>query len=246
MASGSDEEVLFRTFEEQEMTDVDRDDVTREQARERDRIRQEEVSRGRRNMFGAGPQINLQDRGFLQVRRIEKPKVFPAMYDGSTNWADYEVHFSMVAEINGWDERSKAVFLAASRRGSAQGVLSDLDERSRHSFRQLTAAMSRRFGQQNQTELFRAQLRLRLKGTDETLPQLAQDIRRLVRLAFPTADEYVREALAKEGFLDALVDMDLKWQVVQARPPTLEEACRVAVELEAFILADKWNRSGSN
>ena len=264
MASGSEED-LFRIdqlqipgtqpppYEGQGDVDMDREaaglererqllrERDAEQGRERQRLRGQDVER--EMDFGAGPRRYPWERDLFQVRRLEKPKVFPAMYDGNTNWVDYEVHFSMVAEINGWDDRSKAVFLAASLRGSAQSVLSDLDERSRHSFRQLRAALNRRFGQDNQTELFRAQLRLRRKKADETLPQMAQDIRRLVRLAFPTADEHVREALAKEGFLDALVDTDLKWQVVQARPPTLDEAARVAVELEAFIQADK-QRSG--
>lgn len=251
MATGSDDD-LWRNdiipgtqptaYDDPEARQAERQarEAEREIEAERERLLRE-VER-ERHRFGGGPRRNLEDpfdRDLLHVRRIEKPKVFPAMYDGKTNWTDYEVHFSMVAEINGWDDWSKAVFLASSLRGSAQGVLSDLDERSRHSFRQLRAALARRFGQENQTELFRAQLRLRQKKTDETLPELAQEIRRLVRLAYPTADEVVREALAKEGFLDALVGTDLKWQVVQARPPTLEEATRVAVELEAFIMADK-------
>ena len=169
----------------------------------------------------------------------EKPRVRPATFDGSGSWTDYKVQFELVAELNGWGELAKAVYLAASLRGSAQAVLGDLDDERRRNYSSLTAALGQRFGPENQTELFRVQLKNRLRRRDETLPELAQAIRRLARQAYPSANYQLQETLAKEHFIDALNDTDMRWRVFQSRPTSLEDAVRVAVELEAFQVADR-------
>jgi hypothetical protein len=47
--------------------------------------------------------------------------------------------------------------------------------------------MTKRFAPENQTELYRSQIDARIRKKGETLPELAQDIKRLVRLAYPNA-----------------------------------------------------------
>jgi hypothetical protein len=44
----------------------------------------------------------------------------------------------------------------------------------------------------------------------------------------------VRETLAKEQFIDSLIDGDMRLRIKQARPINLNDAIRHAVELEAF------------
>ena len=103
---------------------------------------------------------------------------------------------------------------------------------------ELIKAFEDRFAPANQTELYRVQLRERRQKAPETLPELGQTIRRLTHLAYPTAPIDVRETLAKEQFIDALVDADMRLRIKQARPQTLNDAIRLAVELEAFIRSD--------
>ena len=52
-----------------------------------------------------------------------------------------------------------------------------------------------------------------------------------MHLAYPTAPIDVEETLAKEQFIDALVDADLRLRIKQARPQTLNDAIRLDVEL---------------
>ena len=103
----------------------------------------------------------------------------------------------------------------------------------------MTAALSQRFSPENQAEKFRVQLKNRLHGRNETLLELAQAIRRLTRRAYPSANYQLQETLPKEYFVDALNDGDIRWRVFQSRPVSLEDALRVAVELEAFQVAEK-------
>jgi hypothetical protein len=48
----------------------------------------------------------------------------------------------------------------------------------------------------------------------------------------------VRETLAKEQFIDSLIDGDMRLRIKQAKPINLNDAIRHAVELEAFNKAE--------
>ena len=99
--------------------------------------------------------------------------------------------------------------------------------------------MEERFAPPNQTELYRVQLKERRQRASETLTELGQDIWRLTDLAYATAPVDVRETLAKEHFIDCLHSSDIRLRIKQARPNSLNEVVRHAVELEAFVKAEK-------
>ncbi|PIK44772.1 Retrovirus-related Pol polyprotein from transposon [Apostichopus japonicus] len=96
-----------------------------------------------------------------------------------------------------------------------------------------------RFGQANQTELFRTLLRNRSRQPGETVSELAHDTQRLLSRAYPHASVEMKETLAREFFIDAVGDSDFRWKIYQARPKTFNEAVSIAVELEAFALSEQ-------
>ena len=169
----------------------------------------------------------------------EKPRVPPSPYNGSTTWEDYKAQFELVADLNQWDMPSKAAYLAVSLSGQAQAVLGDLDKTQRISYTDLVAALDSRFGTSNRTEMFRVPLRSRIRKPEESRPELAQAIRRLTRQAYPDATVPLRESVAKNQFIEALADPELRWKVHQAKAVTLTEAFDSAVEVEAFFSAEK-------
>lgn len=168
-----------------------------------------------------------------------KAHVKPPVFDGTTPWTDYLVQFEMVAEMNQWNDKQMAMYLATSLRGVAQSVLGDLDNIGRYHYPSLLDKMNQRFGPQNQTEMFRALLRNRQRKPQESLPDLAHEIRKLVKLAYPTGDHGLREELAKDYFIDAIPESEYRWQIQQTRPTTLDDVVRTAVELEAFHTAER-------
>lgn len=172
-------------------------------------------------------------------RDFMKPLVRPAAYDGSEPWDDYKVQFELVAEINGWDDIRKSMFLASSLRGAAQGVLADLEPGKRRSYVELSTALSRRFGSENRTELFRVQLKNLVRKRDQSLPELAQYIKRLSRKAYPNAPRDLLETLCRDHFIDALTDSDMRLRIQQAHPKTIDDATKLSVELDAFNMAEK-------
>ena len=184
-------------------------------------------------------ELEIDQRGDRNRRFPEKPLISPAPFDGKSAWDDCRVQFELIADLNGWHEATKAIYLAASLQGSAQAILADLDGYARRNYRALTEALSTRFGNERQTQLFRTQLKHRARGKDESLPELAQAIRRLVRQAYPNASLAIQDVLVKDHFIDAITDSEMRWHIVHSRPGTVQEALNIATELEAFQASER-------
>ena len=161
----------------------------------------------------------------------------PTPYDGRTAWDAYKTQFAMLAKLNGWSDAEKATYLAINLKRPALTVLSNLPEHHRRNYGALTAALDARFGVAHQRELHRVQLRNRRRRHDEGMPELAENVERLARLAYPRADAAMVEVLAKDQFIDALPQEDMRLCLRQMRPSSLREALQHALELQSFMLA---------
>ena len=157
-----------------------------------------------------------------------------AVYDGKTSWKDYLVQFELAARANKWDKATSAVRLACSLRGSAQSLLSDITPDVRYDYDLLVTALTNRFEPENQCEIYKAQIKQRIRKRDEPLTELAQDIKRLTRMAYPSAVQDLRDTLAKDCFIEALNDVEMEMFICQKEPDTMEDAIRVALKYEAF------------
>lgn len=100
----------------------------------------------------------------------EKPRVHPSLYNGLTLWEDYKAQFELVADLNQWDMRTKAAYLAVSLSNQAQAVLGDLDKTQDISYMDLVTALDSRFGTSNRTEMFRVSLQSRTRKPEENPP----------------------------------------------------------------------------
>ena len=180
---------------------------------------------------GGGARTEEEGRSSKSVR--------PSPFDGKSSWEAYQAQFKLLAELNHWTEQEKAAHLAISLRGPALTVLTNLPEEQRSDFSALAAALKNRFGNNHQAELNRAHLRGRTKKRDETLPELAEDIECITRLAYPEAAEAMVIVLAKDQFIDALPDEDMRLRIRQSRPPSLRQALETALELESYSLASR-------
>ncbi len=163
----------------------------------------------------------------------------PAPYDGSSVWEAYRTQFGLLAGLNKWTDQEKAAYLAISLRGSALTVLTNLPEEQRSDYAALCAALENRFGNTRQVELNRARLRSRMKRREESLPELAEDVERLTRLAYPDAVEQMITVLAKDQFIDSLPEEDMRLRIRQSRPANLRQALEIALELESYIVASR-------
>ena len=66
---------------------------------------------------------------------------------------------------------------------------------------------------------------------------VADEVERLARLAYNDAPATTQDNHAKEQFVDAIMDDDLRVLVLQTRPGTLHDPLRSALELASYTLA---------
>ena len=59
----------------------------------------------------------------------------------------------------------------------------------------------------------------------------------MARLAYPLAPEDTKDLLAKEQFIDAILDRDTQLRLKQSKPLSLRAALKLAMELESYRLA---------
>ena len=91
-----------------------------------------------------------------------------------------------------------------------------------------------RFGEVNQADRYRIEVKNRKRQPGETLRSLYSDIRRLVALALPGFDRKARETMASDYFIGALNDPDFALKVRERSPKDLDTALRIALQLEVW------------
>jgi len=159
----------------------------------------------------------------------------PQAFDGKEPINSFLAHFQVCAEFNDWTESEKRLWLQWSLKGRAQQMLWDLSSEQMSSYRSIVEALRQRFGSDQQSEVYRIQLRNRHRGPHESLSDLMQDIRRLMVLAYSSTMSSLWESVATNAFIDALGDPVLPPEVRKRGPSTLEAAYRDALLLEGYI-----------
>uniref|UniRef100_A0A0L8FGB1 CCHC-type domain-containing protein n=1 Tax=Octopus bimaculoides TaxID=37653 RepID=A0A0L8FGB1_OCTBM len=147
----------------------------------------------------------------------------PQEFDGKVSWEVYWIQFEMLADHNDWDEGQSAVQLATSLKGPALEVLGQLLKADRNRYSALAEVLNRKYGTMCQSEMYRARFRTRVRARGEPLQKLAQDLE------------------STEQFIDALYSIDLKVQVKQTRPGTMQEALARAMEFESYVKSSTGN-----
>ena len=170
---------------------------------------------------------------------MSKPVREPPKFDGKSSWEAFLAQFEIAARMNGWNDEQKAQFLATSLYGNATLILSNMSWSDREDYAKLVMALTSRFGLTHQSDLARAKLKTRIKKREESLPELAESVESLARKAYPDASNDLQDILARDHFIDALYEEDLRLRVRQARPPSLQVALETALELESFQLASR-------
>ena len=166
-------------------------------------------------------------------------KIKPQNYNGTTDFDEFLAQFEVVSELNGWSYREKSLYLASCLTGDARSLFSELDHDGKRDYNTLVEKLASRFGSENRSEIFRTQLKSRTRNKGETIPELAQAVKKLVRQAYPGVGKDVIEILSIDHFVDALSDSDIRLRVREFGPKTLADAERTALRLESHKIADR-------
>ena len=166
-------------------------------------------------------------------------KMKPQNFSGAEDFDEFLSQFEITCEINRWQYREKSLYLANCLTGEARSLLSELDPDGRRDYSTLVEKLTNRFGSVNQSEIFRTQLKSRVRNKGESIPQLAQAVKKLVRQAYPGVNKDVVETLSIDHFIDAMTDSEIRLRVREFGPKTLGDAERTALRLESHKIADR-------
>ena len=141
--------------------------------------------------------------------------------------------------MNTWTETEKADYLMIALKGQALEVACSLSSYQQSSYKEVVTALTHRFGLEKQRVRNRAELTNRKRLVGESVAELGQAVRKLVRRAYPKSGLAFQEDFAVEQFKNALDDLELKRALFQGKPNTLDEAVDMASEAEAWMKAEK-------
>ena len=141
--------------------------------------------------------------------------------------------FEVCSRHNEWREEERLAQLQCALINDAAQILWDLGSEGVAKSRDLISQLRTRYGSENQTSLYRTQLKCRRRTKGESLATLVNDVRRMVALAYPGPTSSMKEAVACDAFLEALNDPGMALKVREREPSTLEEAFQCTLRLEA-------------
>ena len=114
----------------------------------------------------------------------------------------------------------------------------------RENYATLKEALREKFVPKERVELHKSEFRARHRVPDEKLPDLASSLRSLVSQAYPDAVPALQDILAKDQFIDALKDREIRIKLRESGPKTLGEAFSRALQIKAMYEAESRRSKG--
>ena len=154
-------------------------------------------------------------------------------FDGKTDLDTFLVRFETCSRHFGWSKSEQVFHLMNALTESAEPIMKEVGPTGTQEL--IIEMLQNRFGNRLRRETFHADLRNRKCGRGESLQDLYLDLCRLRALASGEgSDDKFPEKYFRNICVDALNDRDFRRAVLAQNPGTMEEAYRVATQLEAI------------
>ena len=160
------------------------------------------------------------------------PTLKMGQFDGSTPLETFLAKYENCFDFYNCNGHERLCHLRASLDREAAQVLWEADKQS--TAEDIVQLLRNRFGTQDQRERHRAQLKTVRRQHGASLQSVANEVRRLMALAFPGQRGPLWETIATDAFLDALDDRVIRSRIMERDPSTLDEAVKFACHLEAI------------
>jgi len=189
---------------------------------------------------GTSKSVNVGTDTKDSVKRVTSSYVSNQLgkYDGTTCLETFLARFDKCVKYMGRDEEDQQFNLSVSLEGAAGQILWDVESCS--TVEETIGLLQNRFGNVNQAERFRAELRAKRRRPGESLQQLYQDVSRLMSLAYPGLTSDLSNIVARDAFLEALGDNALRVRILEKEPTDLDSALKIACRLAAYDGGDPW------
>ena len=179
------------------------------------------------------PSSDDEPNGIKQKKNVARPNhcMKPEKFNGKSSWETFLCQFENCARYNEWKPDDKVAYLRWSMTDLAAQMLWGTET---YSYSQLVEKLGDRFGGHGIEEKFQHELRCRRRGKQESIRELAQDVQKLMSLAYPGEKSSMAEHIARDTFLSALDDPDLELKIREREPKDLESTVKLAQRFEVF------------
>ena len=159
------------------------------------------------------------------VKPIDGSIVIPK-FDGTGDLDLFLKRFQAIADYCNWNDRDTLFRLEQSIQDSAQYVL--MDAPTARTVEEFIGTLRSRFGFVANAEQYRAELSHLRRGS-MSVHALNLEVRRLVNKAFPGSWSTSTEVYARDAFLRALDNDELRTRILMSMPPTRDAVGRIRV-----------------
>ncbi len=156
----------------------------------------------------------------------EGPKAKLAVFDGSGDWESFLVPFEWQARKYGWSGDYRVDCLYGCLRGPAIKYVCSLPEHIREDYTLLKEQLTQRFGQRDPPTTIRRKLG-ELRQLKESAAEFAEEVQRLITLAYPGVELDLQDQLATDFFLKGVRNQKVAYEVMNKDPQSLVEAQRL-------------------
>uniref|UniRef100_A0AAV2LHK1 Gypsy retrotransposon integrase-like protein 1 n=1 Tax=Knipowitschia caucasica TaxID=637954 RepID=A0AAV2LHK1_KNICA len=131
--------------------------------------------------------------------------------------------FERQARKYGWSAMERVDRLHECLRGAAVRYVCSLPERTREDYVLLVEQLTQRFGKKDPPTTIRRKIG-ELRQARETSAEFAEEVRRLITLAYPGVDLQLQDQLATDAFLKGLRNQKVAYEVMNRDPGSFVEA----------------------
>ena len=175
--------------------------------------------------------------------RCKKPLFNPPHYDGTTSLSQFRQSFNDAAIMNSWEtEMEKALWLRNSLKAQARGIIYD----NCYNLNELWSRLESRFGDALKIRQYERLLSTRVRKHNESLTDLADDIRKMALIVYHGINYHAQERLMISCFNRALSDVDMEYDISQQQPATLDQALLIAQNREIYFNPENQHSSTLN
>ena len=185
--------------------------------------------------------VQTDSESGVQMGQQQKPKrkeIEARRFSGKENVVEYLLQFELTAKRNEWSDREKSHSLLCALDGPARGILSEFDDVTNVSFKEVKQALLLRFGPTNLTEVHEQALGQLCLSKGQAIREMAPEVQRLIKLAYPDISGSARDRLAVKSLIKTIPDKGTAFYLREKAPANLAEVCTLYERYQALTSDD--------
>lgn len=155
-------------------------------------------------------------------------------YNGKEPIKDYLLQFELTARRNGWTDVDKAWAVLCALDGPARGILAEFDDPAAATYGDIKKSLERRFGPTDQVDVHEQALSQLRMSNGQHIREIAQEVQKLVRLAYPYVDGPTRERFAVKYIIQAIGIKDTMFYIKEKDPKSSQDVCDLYERYQAL------------